>query len=89
MATHSRPDCLISVTYQASMPGLLARGLSEGQASALMKSAVALARDARDEFYEREVDRAGPRPRPIVAAGIGPYGAYLADGSEYREVNRS
>ncbi|PWW35039.1 MULTISPECIES: homocysteine S-methyltransferase [Paenibacillus] len=27
--------------------------------------------------------RATARPRPIVAASVGPYGAYLADGSEY------
>ncbi|ANF96107.1 homocysteine S-methyltransferase [Paenibacillus bovis] len=25
-----------------------------------------------------------PRPRPLVVASVGPYGAYLADGSEYR-----
>ena len=24
------------------------------------------------------------RPKPLVAASVGPYGAYLADGSEYR-----
>ena len=23
------------------------------------------------------------RPKPLVAASVGPYGAYLADGSEY------
>lgn len=28
-------------------------------------------------------NRASARPRPIVAASVGPYGAYLADGSEY------
>jgi homocysteine S-methyltransferase len=37
----------------------------------------------RDRFWDLEDNRAG-RVRPLVAASIGPYGAYLADGSEYR-----
>ncbi|WP_458119658.1 homocysteine S-methyltransferase [Paenibacillus sp. Z6-24] len=31
-----------------------------------------------------ETAAAPHRPRPLVAASVGPYGAYLADGSEYR-----
>jgi homocysteine S-methyltransferase len=75
-------DVITTATYQATIPGLVARGLSEGDARRVLLSAVALARRARDAFQ----DRAGPgdRPRPIVAASIGSYGAYLADGSEYR-----
>ena len=38
---------------------------------------------ARDEFWAIEANRTG-RLRPLVAASIGPYGAMLADGSEYR-----
>jgi homocysteine S-methyltransferase len=49
----------------------------------LMRDAVALARDARDEFWNVPADR-GQRLRPLIAASIGPYGAMLADGSEYR-----
>ena len=39
--------------------------------------------DARDEFWAAAANRTG-RVRPLVAASVGPYGAFLADGSEYR-----
>jgi homocysteine S-methyltransferase len=57
--------------------------LSARQALALIRKSVALAREARDEFWADQAHRAG-RPRPLVAASVGPYGAFLADGSEYR-----
>ncbi|HZD10243.1 MAG TPA: homocysteine S-methyltransferase, partial [Candidatus Binatia bacterium] len=38
---------------------------------------------AREEFWSQPTNRIG-RLRPIVAASVGPYGAFLADGSEYR-----
>ncbi len=77
-------DCLITATYQASIPGLRARGLSDRQAAKVLSSAVAMARDVRDEMVEHWRGRNEPRLRPIVAASVGPYGAFLADGSEYR-----
>jgi homocysteine S-methyltransferase len=51
-----------------------------------MRLAVALACEARDTFWrEAGHDPAqSGRARPLVAASIGPYGAMLADGSEYR-----
>jgi homocysteine S-methyltransferase len=48
-----------------------------------MRNAVSLALAARDDFWASESNRAG-RLRPLVATSIGPYGAMLADGSEYR-----
>ncbi len=48
-----------------------------------MRRSVQLAVEARDEFWADSANRQG-RLRPLVAASIGPYGAYLADGSEYR-----
>ena len=39
--------------------------------------------EARQEWWETEGEKAG-RAWPLCLAGIGPYGAYLADGSEYR-----
>ena len=42
-----------------------------------------LAIAARDEFWSIDANRTG-RSKPLVAASIGPYGAMLADGSEYR-----
>jgi homocysteine S-methyltransferase len=63
-----------TASYQASFPGFAALGLDAGTAAELMRRSVELARRARDEH----------RPDGWVAASVGPYGAYLADGSEYR-----
>jgi homocysteine S-methyltransferase len=75
-------DCATTASYQATVPGLLRRGLSESEALGLMQSSVRLAAEARDAFWSGGPDRAD-RLRPFVAASIGPYGAILADGSEY------
>lgn len=73
-------DCVIAATYQATLGGFRRRGLSPHDARTLLLRAVGLAREARDRFWD-----AAPtgRLRPLVAASIGPYGAFLADGSEY------
>jgi homocysteine S-methyltransferase len=63
-----------SASYQASFDGFSTVGLDRDAAAALMQSSVRLAREARD----------ASRPDGWVAASIGPYGAVLADGSEYR-----
>lgn len=76
-------DVAISASYQATFAGFAARGLSSAEAAALMRLSVMLAREARDEFWAEPANRAG-RTRPLVAASVGPYGAFLADGSEYR-----
>ena len=64
-----------TASYQASFDGFAARGIDRGQAARLLRRSVELARTARDEV--------GGDGR-WVAASIGPYGAALADGSEYR-----
>jgi homocysteine S-methyltransferase len=76
-------DCIVSASYQASIPGFTRRGLGEDEAVRLLRLSVELARAARDEFWAVAGNRAG-RHRPLVAASVGPYGAFLADGSEYR-----
>lgn len=76
-------DCAITASYQATVEGFRKRGINEAEAIALIKRSVALAREARDEFWSAAAHRAG-RARPLVAASVGPYGAFLADGSEYR-----
>lgn len=76
-------DCLITATYQATFAGFQQRGLTQDEAARLMALSVDLALDARDAFWAQAANRLA-RPKPIVAASIGPYGAYLADGSEYR-----
>ena len=67
-------DVAISASYQASFEGFAARGIEAPQAASLMRRSVELAREASDA--------AGPGR--LVAASVGPYGATLADGSEYR-----
>jgi homocysteine S-methyltransferase len=76
-------DCVITASYQASIEGFTKRGLNEEQAIDLIKKSVRLAIEARDEFWADESNHIG-RQKPFVAASVGPYGAYLADGSEYR-----
>ncbi|HLF74592.1 MAG TPA: homocysteine S-methyltransferase [Anaerolineales bacterium] len=76
-------DCAITASYQATIEGFARRGLSEKQAIDLIQRSVRIAMQARDRFWSRASNRAG-RPRAIVAASVGPYGAFLADGSEYR-----
>jgi homocysteine S-methyltransferase len=76
-------DLVISASYQATIPGFMAQGMTQAQAVELLRLSVELALQARDAFWADEKNRVG-RLRPLVAASIGPYGAYLADGSEYR-----
>lgn len=61
-------EVAISSSYQASFEGFARAGYGRDEAAALMRRSVALAREA------------GAR---TVAASVGPYGAVLADGSEY------
>lgn len=75
-------DCISTVTYQATFEGFRARGLTDVEAEEAFGLAVRLAVEARDDFWSEPGNRAG-RIRPLVAASIGPYGAFLADGSEY------
>lgn len=76
-------DFAITASYQATVEGFARRGLGRDEALALMQRSVKLAREARDEFWADEINRAG-RVRPLIAGSVGPYGAFLADGSEYR-----
>jgi homocysteine S-methyltransferase len=66
-----------TASYQASVDGFVRAGVSPDEARQLVRSSVTIARDVRDELA---VDG---RTR-WVAASVGPYGAVLADGSEYR-----
>ena len=76
-AAYFRAGAAIATTasYQASFDGFAARGINRDGAVALLRRSVELARTARDA--------AGADGR-YVAASVGPYGAALADGSEYR-----
>ncbi|MDH3759618.1 MAG: homocysteine S-methyltransferase [Gammaproteobacteria bacterium] len=74
-------QCISTASYQASEAGLKARGLSAVEIEAVFRASVELACRARDDFMR---DNPELGYRPLVAASVGPYGAYLADGSEYR-----
>ena len=76
-------DCIASASYQATIEGFVGRGLTAAGARELIERSVALARDARDEYWSLSANRVR-RLEPLVAASVGPYGAYLADGSEFR-----
>ena len=76
-------DIAITASYQASFEGFAARGLNRSQSAELIRLSVELALQARDEFLEKTT-REPDRPPPLVAASVGPYGAHLHDGSEYR-----
>lgn len=70
---------------QATIPGFLSRGLSIEEAESLLEKSVTLAVEARDKFWDAVKKVPGHNyNRALVAASIGSYGAYLADGSEYR-----
>ena len=70
----------ITASYQATPEGFAARGLDETQSRALIARSVELARQARDAYRAENPAAKGL----LIAGSIGPYGAYLADGSEYR-----
>ncbi|KAF8392341.1 hypothetical protein HHK36_022683 [Tetracentron sinense] len=85
-------DIMITASYQATIQGFEAKGLSREESEALLKRSVKIACEARDIYYDRCTERSCDgkgngkiiRQRPIlVAASVGSYGAYLADGSEY------
>lgn len=66
-------DVAIGASYQASFEGLAARGIESDDAVALFRRSVELARDAAEAAE-------GER---LVAASVGPYGAFLGNGAEY------
>ncbi|MFC1418812.1 homocysteine S-methyltransferase [Streptacidiphilus cavernicola] len=67
----------ITASYQASFEGYAKVGIGPQEAEQLLRRSVELARTAARET-------AGGSARRWVAASVGPYGAVLADGSEYR-----
>lgn len=84
-------NIILTASYQATIQGFEAKGLSLTEAESLLRRSVEIAREARDVYYEEcskgcqdflENGKSSRRP-VLVAASVGSYGAYLADGSEY------
>lgn len=74
----------ITSSYQASFEGFAAAGIEPAEAARLLRLSVELADRARCKRTV-ELEAAGkPAPVLLVAASVGPYGAVLAGGQEYK-----
>lgn len=72
-------NCITTSGYQASVEGFMKTGLSAGESVSLIRRSVDLAQEAREIYLKSQ-----PTEKKIyIAASMGPYGAILADGSEY------
>jgi homocysteine S-methyltransferase len=72
---------LITASYQATIPGYLNHGYSAQQAHAAIRASVELAQTACRAWHDANPE---VQSRRLVAGSVGPYGAYTADGGEYR-----
>lgn len=80
-------DLITTSSYQASVPGLAEEGLSETEAEKILASTVSIVQKAVKIAWESLSDRERRyRIYPLVGGSIGPYAAYLADGSEYTGI---
>jgi homocysteine S-methyltransferase len=82
-------QCVTSASYQASYEGFATAGLNTEETTLLLQLSVALAQAARDRFEKQGPADSGAVTVPdgrnrYVAASVGPYGATLHDGSEFR-----
>lgn len=75
----SGAQCITTASYQASILGFIGIGYDKAKAEALIIKSVELAEEAIKRYSVSEFQA----PKPLIAASIGPYGAFLADGSEY------
>ncbi|WP_037621761.1 homocysteine S-methyltransferase [Streptomyces aureus] len=72
-------DVAITASYQATFDGFARRGIPRERVAGLLALSVGSAREAARRAHAKGATR------PLwVAASVGPYGAMLADGSEYR-----
>lgn len=81
---------------QATIQGFEAKGYSNEQSEAMLRKSVEIACEAR-ELYRDNCSKSShtdsgdskvlQQRSILVAASVGSYGAYLADGSEYRSVS--
>jgi len=83
----------VVVCVQATIQGFKAKGYTDEESEAMLRRSVEIAREARELYYKGcseccsgdGADGKILKQRPIlIAASVGSYGAYLADGSEYR-----
>jgi len=73
-------NCITTAGYQATVKGFMDLGYGLTAAKQLVLRSVKLAEKAKSEFLTKNKIK----DNIYIAASMGPYGAYLADGSEYR-----
>ncbi|PLS24184.1 homocysteine S-methyltransferase [Bifidobacterium imperatoris] len=82
----------ITNTYQANIPAFEKCGISHEEAERLIGTAASVALEARERYRQHHANASNASTndsfpndaRPLLVAGsVGPYGAFLADGSEY------
>ena len=72
-------QCLITSSYQASVEGFRSMGYNQRSAERLISKSIRLAELAIENYRKKNISNS----KIFIAASIGPYGAFLADGSEY------
>ncbi|XP_040192117.1 homocysteine S-methyltransferase 1-like [Rana temporaria] len=76
----SGSEVLTTATYQASIKGFVQHlGVNVDEAEELFNVAVSVAKEAAEEFNTQSLEK----KNILIAGSIGPYGAFLHDGSEY------
>ncbi|WP_281613837.1 homocysteine S-methyltransferase [Flammeovirga sp. SubArs3] len=73
-------DIIITSSYQSTIEGWEKQGYTYQEAIVLLEKSTTLALEARKVYHQKY----SSDKRIWIAGSIGPYGAYLADGSEYR-----
>ncbi|KXX70317.1 homocysteine S-methyltransferase [Flammeovirga sp. SJP92] len=77
--------CIITSSYQATILGFIKAGKSKEESVSLLQKTTSLALNAKNKFLQKF-----PNEEIFIAGSVGPYGAFLADGSEYRgDYNKS
>ena len=72
---------LITASYQATVPGYTQHGYTAAEALTAIRASVDIARETRSSWA---ADSPSGKSLPLIAGSVGPYGAYTADGGEYR-----
>ena len=74
-------NAAITASYQATEAGFATKGFDAARAAELVELSVELAKRAREKVLAEDASLL--KDDLLIAGAIGPYGAYLADGSEY------
>lgn len=72
-------DIILTSSYQTTIKGLMKRGYIKDEAIEIIKKSFRIANEAKEEYLLKN----SVEVEPIIGASIGPYGAFLSDGSEY------